>query len=149
MKILNNKKGLALAYVIIFGVILSIFAGVIFKIVNYGMKIKGHVIYRQNAKYTAQAGIEYALFRLRNSSKNYDNFLSDFTETTIEDYSKYEKTIDIDNPFSNEEEFLSEDIVVQQIKRKKPDIIITEVGMTADGLRPRYKVSAVVNYRQK
>ncbi len=136
-----KNKGMALGVVVFFGTLIGLLAMLGYRFIFSHVRMASHITNRTEALYTSRAGMEYALFRLRNSDSL--SFLTDFNSGVYA--GKYYKEIDIDDPFGASG-FLSK-------KRRLAKILIEPYSAdalnptsitTKDGIRNRYKVTSTV-----
>lgn len=136
---INNEKGVILGTVVVLGLILGILAVTSYLFMGQRAMRGYNVIKKKQALYSGRAGIEYALFRLRNSKESAPGFLSDFSVSG----NTYTKIIDVTDP-------LGSGPTPSTLKRNTVNVLIEREGagteMTDDGIRPKYKIVANVEY---
>ncbi len=145
--LIQCNRGIALGVVVVIGTVIGIFALVTYTFVRTQVKTSFHISNRKEAMYTARAGIEYALFRLRNSNEEdaSEEFLPAPEFTKRGDV--FEKDLNVEDPFGTELNELARKNVTINIEPYAADPDDPINTKTADGLRNRYKVTTTVSLK--
>ena len=135
---ISNERGAALATVIIMGMVIGILALSTYKYADVRAKQTGHVSLRREAQYSSQAGLEIALYGLRNKTEDSLRGIIDPTGASagFEEGARY---LDVDAATLGEDRTSS-------LNRRSVEVSITESGTTSDGLRKRYKIISKTKY---
>lgn len=138
---LKSQKGAALVTVIILGSVIGILALTTYRFVDVNMKQTGHLNLRHEAQYTAHAGIEAALYGLRN--KTQDGLVGivkpDGTSAGFDQAEEATLFFDVDKVTYGATRS-------SKLRRRTAEVKIIKDGLTRDGLRKRYKIISKTEY---
>lgn len=135
---MNSERGAALSTVIIMGLLIGILALSTYKYMDIKVKQTRHMSLRREAQYAARAGLEMALFGLRNKT-------SDSLEGIVDPAGN-------SAGFQNGDRFLNVDHArlsaakADGLNRRTVQLSVVQDGITSDGLRNRYKIMSKTKY---
>lgn len=137
--IVLNEKGAVMAIIVIVGTIITILALAAINFAGLSSQQMGRMRSRSEALYAAKAGVEVALFGLRN--KTSDSLAGIVAPDGVNSarFNEGARYLDLDTVELTTARG-------DNVGRKTVRILVEEDGTTADGLRKRYKLTSQVAY---